>query len=149
MKETKGKVHTKRVRVNVRRQGNNFERDVVRFFANLLQITPYNGKNVNDAQVGRSSHFSKALDDMGIDIWFKDSYLAGLFKVQCKKSKKKDIDISSIEDHPDRLLFTKLTSQKEGNSRESHRATMVTMDIALFEEIMSVYLTKTSNHDKP
>jgi len=132
-------------RVNVRRQGNNFERVVVKFFADLLSIVSFNGKNINDAEVGRSSHFSKALDDMGIDIWFKDQEYANTFKVQCKKSKNKNIDISSIEEHPDRLLFTKLTNQV--NTRERHRKTMVTMDIELFEEFMKVYL-KNKIHEE-
>lgn len=131
----------KKPRVNVRRQGHNFERDVVKFFASLLGINAYNGKNINDAEVGRSSYFSKALDDMGIDIWFKKSTYMDMFKVQCKKSKNKNIDISSIEDHDDRILFTKLTSYV--NAREKHRKTMVTMDIKLFEEIIKPYV-----HDK-
>lgn len=152
-------IANKKRRVNVRRQGNNFEREVVKFFAKLLNLLPFNGKNTKDADVGRSSHFSKALDDQGIDIWFKDSQYADLLKVQCKKSKNRNIDISSIEEYPDRLLFTKLTNQV--NSRESHRVTMVTMNIDMFEEIMKVYLqslntskdartvrTKRSSNDK-
>jgi hypothetical protein len=109
---------------NPRTQGHNWEREVLDDLSTLLDLQ-------KRKEIGTSREFSRALDALGIDIWFEDS--SNPISLQCKKTMNrakttKNIDVSSL-DRINRgvpVLATKVTEKV--NVREKTVGKYITFD---------------------
>lgn len=81
-----------------RTAGHNWEIEIVKKLSTLLNLIRYQPKlkNIKDATVGTSRLFSKALDDMKVDIWMKVQFLY----IQAKNVKGKVDYLNLLEEMP-------------------------------------------------
>lgn len=69
--------------MNVKRQGSNWERTVIKRIAQALGLNAFNSKNHNEAQIGSTRQFNTNDDAKGIDVWWKGNYPVD---IQCKST---------------------------------------------------------------
>lgn len=69
--------------MNVKRQGSNWERMVVKKLSEFLGLKAFNNKNHYEAEIGTTRQFKPNDDAKGIDIWWKDEYPVD---IQCKST---------------------------------------------------------------
>lgn len=127
-----------------RRDGNKVESWVISQLSKLFNyLIPFNNKNFNSCNIGSTRMFSRHLDGMKQDIWFKEHFQD--VSIQCKKSLTKsnsirNIDVSSLSQMDKsklRILVTKLT--KRPNVNESTIGHFVTMEWKDFEKFLIVW----------
>lgn len=135
-----------------RRTGHKFETDLVKWYAETLNIIPFNGKNATCAQVGSTRQFSRSEDAKGIDIYFDPllpQHITTL-KIQAKKTlcngvKTKSIDISSLLNMAAdglRILHTRI--KRKAGKKEMKVADVVTMDMETFQTLIKAYVNENN-----
>lgn len=135
-----------------RRQGHKLEKDLVRFYANVFNLIPFNGKNHESAQVGTTRQFSTHRDALGEDIYFRGDCPDHVktIKVQAKKTlsrgtRSKAIDIQPLLDLTHAtckaslaaVLHARVTAP--AGSREKLVADVVVLKLEDYEQLLKCY----------